>query len=475
MDVKEIYVNKESTIKEAMKIIDKGGLRIAFVTDNDGRLAGVVTDGDIRRAILQGTNLKAAVKKFMNVSPITAQKDWTEGKIKKFLQANEIRNQIPKHGTIRIPVLDNNNRVVDIIFASEETYEMDVNHKIEFKDKIKNVKPVNKILVVGGAGFLGSVLCKKLLDRGYTVRVLDNLTYGIHGLREISNHPKFGFIKGDRRDIQTAVEAVKGIDAVIHLAAIVGDPASALDPEETIEIDYLGTRMLADVCRYSQINRFIFASTCSVYGASPTPEAKLHENSQLNPVSLYAEMKLKSEQGISELVDGNFSPTILRMGTLYGLSPRMRFDLVVNTLTIKAIKEKTFTIFGGNQWRPNLHVDDAAEAYIACLEAPIKKVKGKIFNVGSNEENYKIVEIGEIINNLIPETKMIIDKKKIDERNYNVSFDNIKEVLGYSTKYTISNGVNEIKEAVEKGEFSDHAERKYSNYKFLQQNQYFWD
>jgi len=468
--IEDICVKEDETIKGTMKIIDRGGIGVAFIIDEHNRLVGVATDGDIRRAILQGINLKASVKKFMNKSPIVIKNDWTERRIKEFLQTDGISKLIPDHDVMRIPVLDDNNRVVDIIFASDGSYERYANYKKGSEGKRKNVKPANNVLVVGGAGFLGSILCKKLLDRGYTVRVLDNLTYGIHGLRKISDHPKFEFIKGDMRDIQTVVEAVKGIDAVIHLAAIVGDPASALNPQETIEVNYLGTKMLAEVCKYSQINRFIFASTCSVYGASASPEAKINENSKLNPVSLYAEMKLKSEWGILELVDENFSPTILRMATLYGFSPRMRFDLVVNTLTIKAIKEKTFTIFGGNQWRPNLHVNDAAEAYIKCLGAPINKVKGKIYNVGSNEENYQIVKIGEIINSLIPEAKMIIDKKKIDKRNYNVSFDKIKKILNYTTEYNVGYGVEEIKEAVKKGKFADYTDNKYNNYKFLQKN-----
>lgn len=468
MKIEDIFVNENSNIKDAMKTIDYGGVGIAFIINENKKLVGVVTDGDIRRAILKGISLEENVKKIMNISPIVAKKDWNEQQIKNLLKTDEIRIKIPEHGTIRIPVVDKNNRVIDIIFASEERIEKDVEHQVKFDDKIKQIKPVNKVLVVGGAGYLGSILCRKLLERGYIVRVLDNLTYGDHGIKELYKKPNFMLMKGDMRDIQTVVDSVKNIDAVIHLAAIVGDPASALDPEETIEINYLGTKMLAEICKYSQINRFIFASTCSVYGASANPDTKIDENSSLNPISLYAEMKHKSEFGILELADENFSPTILRMATLYGLSPRMRFDLVINILTIKALKEKQFTIFGGSQWRPNLHVDDAAEAYIKCLEAPINKIKGEIFNVGSNDGNYRIIDIGKIVNKLIPEAKMIIDKKQVDKRNYNVSFDKIEKNLHYITNYTIEDGINNIIEAVKRGEFSDYINSKYSNYKFLQ-------
>ena len=296
--------------------------------------------------------------------------------------------------------------------------------------------------------------------------------YGDHGISDLYDNQKFEFIKGDVRNIQTTMLAVRDVDAAIHLAAIVGDPASSLDPLKTIEINYLATKMLAEVCKYSQINRFLFASTCSVYGASTTPDTKIDEESKLNPVSLYAEMKLKSELGILELEDENFSPTILRMATLFGLSPRMRFDLVVNTLTINALINKEFSIFGGQQWRPNLHVEDAADAYIKCLEQPISKIKGQIFNVGSNEQNYKILEIGEIIKNSIPDIKMKVDQKMIDERNYNVSFDKIRKQLNYCTNYDIEYGINEIKEAVKDGDFVDFTDNRYNNYKFLQQSIY---
>ena len=450
-----------------MRIIDNGVLGIAFVVDDDKNFVGVITDGDIRRAILDGKALTTPIKKIANASPIVIKKEWGKKKINNFLKTSAVKSNMPVHGVMKIPVLDENNRVVDIVFASEDKFESD---KLEFEVKSEKIKPVNNILVVGGAGYLGSVLCRKLLNKGYMVRVLDNLTYGDKGIKDLYDNPNFEFIKGDMRNIQTDVDAIKGMDAVVHLAAIVGDPASALNPEETIEINYLGTKMLAEICKYSQINRFIFASTCSVYGASPKPDIRINEECELNPVSLYAEMKLKSEQGILELEDENFSPTILRMATLYGLSPRMRFDLVVNILTIKAVLEKKFTIFGGTQWRPNLHVNDAADAYIACLTAPLSKIKGEIFNTGSNGQNYQIMEIGNMVKDLVPSAEKVVDVKNIDERNYNISFDKIRKILDYSTTYDIKKGVLEIIEAINNNEFSDYPNKKYNNYLSLKES-----
>lgn len=463
MKIKDICVNKKKTIKEAMKAVDNGALGIAFVIDDSSKFYGIVSDGDIRKAILQGISLDKKVLEITNKNPITATVDWSSEGIKNRLREKGVKKKLPQFGMMRIPVLDEQNKIVDIVFASESKC---VSHS-QNKDKTIEVKPVQKVLVVGGAGYLGSVLCRRLLHKGYFVRTLDNCTYNGHGLKDLINHSQFEFIKGDMRNIQTLVDAVKGVDAVIHLAAIVGDPASALDPEETIEINYFGTKLLAEICKFSQINRFIFASTCSVYGASEDPQVKITETSKLNPVSLYAEMKVKSETALFEISDENFNPTILRMATLFGLSPRMRFDLVVNILSAKAFFDKEITIFGGNQWRPLAHVQDAADAYIKCLEAPLEQVKGTIFNVGSNNQNYQIIEIGEIIKNVFPDANLMIDEKNVDERNYNVSFDKIKKSLNYDTSITIEEAAKNMKKAFVKGWYKNYHDKEYSNVKYL--------
>jgi len=467
MHIKNLFVNQKCSIKNTMKKIDINGLGLVLIINDKDKLVGVATDGDIRRAVLKGINLEESIDKIMTEEPVTVKKNWDEKQIKNLLNEDSVKRKIPSHGTIKIPVLDDNKEVSDIIFASSDKID-----SLKKSTKIHKNKTlaINRILIVGGAGYLGSVLSRQLLEKNYTVRVLDNLTYGDHGITELYDNPRFEFIKGDMRNIQTLVDTVKDVDAVIHLAAIVGDPASAIDPKETIEINYLATKTLAEVCKYSQINRFIFASTCSVYGASPTPETKINEDSELNPVSLYAEMKHKSEQALSEIADDNFKPTILRMATLYGLSPRMRFDLVVNIVTIKALKEKQFTIFGGAQWRPLLHVRDAANSYISCIEQPLIKSGKQTFNVGSNKENYQIIEVGKIVKKIIPKAEMKIDEKNIDKRDYNVSFDKINKALNYTTIRSIEDGVKEIKQAVEKNMFNDYLNKIYNNYSFLKNN-----
>jgi nucleoside-diphosphate-sugar epimerase len=315
------------------------------------------------------------------------------------------------------------------------------------------------ILVVGGAGYLGSVLCRKLLEKGYNVRVLDCLLYGDKGIEELYSNEKFEFILGDMRDIQVLMRCVKNVGAVIHLAAIVGDPASSLEPAETLEINYLSAKSLARICRFYKINKFIFASTSSVYGAS---NHLLTEMSSTNPLSLYAEMKLKSENGLMKMKRDGFSPCILRMGTLYGLSPRMRFDLVVNWFVINAIKKKELIVCGGQQERCFCHLNDAADAYIGCLEAPVENICGKIFNVSS--QNLKIIELAKLISEKIPNTKITTEEKNVDGRSYATSSERIKKAIGWEPNFSIADFTSQIKDTEK---WDDYLSPIYNNYNFL--------
>ena len=196
----------------------------------------------------------------------------------------------------------------------------------------------------------------------------------------------------------------------------------------------------------------------------------LTETDELNPVSLYAQTKIESERALFELSDENFSPTVLRMATIYGLSPRMRFDLVVNVLSAKAHHEGVVPIFGGSQYRPNVHVADAARAYIDCLEAPIDRISGEIFNVGSNEQNYRIEELGRIVASRFPGATVDLQRDKEDDRSYCVDFSKIREALGYEVERTVADGVDEMKAELEAGQFEDPGAPKYSNYKTLESN-----
>jgi len=318
----------------------------------------------------------------------------------------------------------------------------------------------NRVLVVGGAGYLGSALVPMLLEHGYEVRVLDSLLFGNGSLKAVEKYPHFEMIQGDVRDIQTVVQAVKGIDAIVHLAAIVGDPACEENPHLAAEINRAATRMLVDVARGHGVQRFLFASTCSVYGAS---DFLMDERAQVAPISLYAETKLDSERILLDAATTNFHPTILRLATLFGASPRLRFDLVVNLLTMRAVCKGKITIFNGEQWRPFMHVHDAARAFLACLQAnKLEIVSGEIFNAGAYGLNHRLSEIAEFISQIVP----AVDVEHIenaDRRNYRVSFDKIHTRLGFQCERALSEGIRELAEIVRKSPIEDFAGEMFNN------------
>ena len=320
------------------------------------------------------------------------------------------------------------------------------------------------ILVIGGAGYIGSALLPKLLARGYHVRLLDLFLFGRYPIANLVGHPNLEIIQADFRHMDKIVHAMRGMDEVIHLGGIVGDPACSLDQELTVEVNLMATRMIAEAAKGSGIRRFCFASTCSVYG---TNDQMLDERSELNPISLYARSKLASEKVLMELADAFFSPVILRFGTVYGLSGRTRFDLVVNLLTAKAVVDGKMTVSGGGQWRPLLHVDDAALALMKAVEAPTELVHSEVFNVGSNEQNYRLAEAAQVIQSLVTEAEIEELEADADFRNYRVDFTKITKMLGFIPRWTLQEGIKQVIAALESGEVKDYRHPMYSNVKFL--------
>lgn len=325
-------------------------------------------------------------------------------------------------------------------------------------------RAIQHVLVIGGGGYIGSALLPKLLKAGYRVRLLDVLLYSTEPIAEVLQHPNLEVREADFRQVDQVVEAMQDVDAVIHLGAIVGDPACALDEDLTIEVNLMATRMIAEVAKGCGVNRFIFASTCSVYGAS---DELLDEHSTLNPVSLYARSKIASEQVLKNLAGPDFSPVILRFGTIYGFSGRTRFDLVINLLAAKAVVEGEITIFGGDQWRPFVHVDDAALAVLNALEAPLATVRNQIFNVGSDEQNYTIRQIGELIQQHVPTAVLRNMGSDTDRRNYRVNFTKIRHALHFTPQWTVAKGIEQVVTCMRSGHIVDYRDAKYSNVKFL--------
>jgi nucleoside-diphosphate-sugar epimerase len=319
------------------------------------------------------------------------------------------------------------------------------------------------VLVIGGAGYIGSALLPKLLAADCRVRVLDLFLYGTAPVAAVLNHPKLETIRADFRRVDALVAAMQGIDHLVHLGGIVGDPACAIDEDLTIDVNLAATRLVGEVAKGNGIKHFVFASTCSVYGAS---NEILTENSTLKPLSLYSRSKTASEKLLLGMADDRFTPVIVRFGTIYGLSGRTRFDLVVNLLAAKAVFDGCITVFGGDQWRPFLHVDDAALAVVQLLSLPPGR-GAEIFNVGSNAENYTIAQVGEIVKRIVPDAELTIQSADRDRRDYRVNFSKIRLMAGFKPQWTVEDGVRQVVNAIRAGKIADYRESQYSNESYL--------
>ncbi|MFX1484889.1 MAG: NAD-dependent epimerase/dehydratase family protein [Promethearchaeota archaeon] len=460
MNIPTVELN--DTIKSTMQVINEHGFGIAFVVDGEKRLAGVVTDGDLRRAILAGTSLNAPTSTVMNENPVRGFDSWSEKELQQYLKTPDVVKRFPKLKPLVIPILDRNKRIIRFEITYDEGTHIDAS-----SSEIETMTKPKHVLVLGGAGYIGSVLCRMLLDLGYSVKVLDNLIYGDSGIQELYGHDNFELINGDVTDIVSIVDAMKDVDAIVHLAAIVGDPAGKTKPKETLQVNYFSTGVLADVAKYLGISRFVFASTCSIYGFR---EDKCLEEHKPNPLSLYAETKVMSEEAILERVGDGFCPTILRFATIYGLSPRMRFDLVVNLFIAKATLDQEITVYGqGRQRRPFLHVRDVCRSIIKVMEAPMKKICGEIFNVGLEEYNMSIMELAKKINDEITEATLVTIDEKEDDRSYDVSFEKIRQQLDFTPQESVLIAIEEIREYITKNGITDYKDKKFSNYATLKE------
>jgi nucleoside-diphosphate-sugar epimerase len=317
------------------------------------------------------------------------------------------------------------------------------------------------VLVTGGAGYVGSHLTRKLLARGHRVRVLDNFIYGSHGLDGIMDHPDVELMTGDICDDRALARATKGVRAVVALAAIVGDAACDLEPTRTMAINYESTRQLLDACRAAKVERLVFASSCSVYGANGNDI--IHERSQLNPVSLYARTRIMSEELL--LAQHDVDVLILRLATVCGTSPRMRFDLMVNTMTACATAQGAIRVSGAKQWRPHVHVQDAAEAFLIAVEA--ERTREKTFNVGSDEQNYTVGEVAERVALQYPGTQIEYAPNGHDLRSYRVTFERIRDALGFRARRTVDDAITEVGGLMASGQIADFRHDRYHNAKWL--------
>ena len=318
---------------------------------------------------------------------------------------------------------------------------------------------IQSILVTGGAGYVGSILTNELVKKNYDVKVVDSLVYGDAGISSLIDQNKIEFFNLDIRDSSKIASILKNVDCVIHLAAIVGEPLFKNIPEAAKQINEIATKNLVNLCKNNNVKRFIFASTCSNYGSSLNI---VDESSPVKPLSLYSECKVNSEKYIIDNNSDKFQTCILRFATAHGLSPRMRFDLLVQEFLHDALVDKKISIFGEDFWRPLIHVDDMASACISVVDASSNSISGQIFNVGSSNENYTKKQLANIIQKHVSDIKIEIVKSKTDPRNYKVSFDKIKQILNFQPKRTVENSVVEILSKIEDGTV-DPRQSEFSN------------
>lgn len=319
----------------------------------------------------------------------------------------------------------------------------------------------SRVLVTGGAGYIGSWVVQDLLKVGYQVTVIDRLMFGRDGLDGVATNPQLRIVVGDCRDEDLLREEMQHASAVVHLAGLVGDPACAVDEGVSKSINVDSTLLAARLAREADA-RFVFASSCSVYGVSSEIS---DEQAKRAPVSIYARNKCEAEDLLAEITTDRFAPVILRFATIHGLSPRPRFDLVVNLFSALATRNGAITVFGGDQWRPFVHCADVAEALVTAVEAPDNLVCGEIFNVGSDPENYRIKDLATLVSQEIPGTQVSYSEQVDDERDYRVSFDKIRQRLGFVPERTVSQSIREIHTALAEAPSWDIHDSRFSNVK----------
>lgn len=326
------------------------------------------------------------------------------------------------------------------------------------------------ILVTGGAGYVGAVLVPKLLNKGYHVKVIDLYIYGEKVLDEVKGNPNLRQIKGDIRNKALLEKELKGIDAVIHLACISNDPSYELDPELGKSINYDALISLVDISKKSGVKRFIYASSSSVYGIKE--EENVTEDMSLEPLTDYSKYKALGEKYLLRQHSPGFTVLILRPATVCGYSPRLRLDLTVNILTNHAVNNGKITVLGGEQKRPNIHIEDVTDLYVNSLEYPDEKIDGKIFNAGYY--NMKVKEIAETVKKTVSKEMgskniEIVVSPTDDNRSYHISSEKIKKELGFVAERSIQEAVQDLCNAFRAGKIPDSmTDKRYYNIKTMQ-------
>jgi nucleoside-diphosphate-sugar epimerase len=320
-----------------------------------------------------------------------------------------------------------------------------------------------KVAITGGSGYIGALLAEELLSAGHDVKALDLLVHRQDDVAAGLERHGVELVRGDLRDPDVRERAIAGADAVVHLAAIVGDPACARDPELSNEVNVEGSRAVVADAERLGVGRLVFASTCSNYGRMADPTVPIDETAQLAPVSLYAEQKVGIEKSLLNGSRPDLTTTCLRFATVYGVAPRMRFDLTVNEFTRDLWAGRELEVFGELFWRPYIHVRDAARAAALVLDSPPDQVAGEVFNAGHSDENYRKLDLVGLITGQLGRGDVEYVRRDEDPRDYKVSFEKIRAQLGFEPRLRVPDGIAEIIAALEAGRFGDAFDGRYSN------------
>jgi len=324
---------------------------------------------------------------------------------------------------------------------------------------------IQQVLVTGGAGYVGAVLVPKLLKQGYKVKVLDLYIYGDDILADVKDHPSLLQVRGDIRDRALLERVMPDVDAVIHLACISNDPSFELDPELGKSINYNAFLDLVDVSKSCGVKRFIYASSSSVYGIKEV--ANVTEEIKLEPLTDYSKYKAMCEEVLLRERSPGFVTLILRPATVCGYSPRMRFDLTVNILTNHAVNDRKITVFGGDQLRPNIHIEDMSDLYVQALQWADEAIDGKVFNAGY--ENHTVSEIAEIVSRVVGDDVVITKTPTNDNRSYHISSEKIRSELGFVPSHSIEDAVSDLVYAFQSGKILDAmTNSRYYNIRMMQ-------
>ena len=315
------------------------------------------------------------------------------------------------------------------------------------------------VTVFGGAGYIGSVLVPLLLNEGYRVRVFDNLLYGDHGIERLDSS-RVELIRGDICDTFAVSNACRNAEAVILLAAIVGRRANDINRTTMRDINFLASSVVLDAAVEHGASRFLFASTDSVYGVQ---SGIIYETTTPEPVTLYSRLKLRMEERVTSRKARGFHPVALRIPTCYGYSPRMRFDLVANSMIRDAVCKKLVTVLGGEQWRALVHVEDAARAFVSCLRAHENLISGEVFNVAAKSQNLQIRDLAKLVLEVRPDSDVRFEDAEPDLLDYHLSCAKIEKILDFEAKHSIRDALIDLAGRLERQEFGDPYRLKYQN------------